>query len=1352
VRPSLLGRLACLLVLVGCVDEAFGPGNYDPATVRVALALPAGTPAVWQPVGETLYVSVRRAGRVEPIVQLAAIVTGATEVTLDVPLSQQVERFVATAEVRYGASLLFLAFDVVQLTPGLDTAIILVARYVGPGARAVSYTLGARDSTLIAGDTASLVPLVRDSLGQTIPNVPVRYVASRPSLIGVDSAGVLTALPGSLDTARVTGYLPMGLSSGLVVRVVTGNTPPGTKRWVGGRSGAPNAWSEADNWTPVGVPGSADSVVVESAAFDPMLTTPDTIARLEIRSGGLTLNGHTLVVTGDLSTEGGGGGGQLVMQDARDTLRVLGNARFAGQASEEGLNNGLLMVRGDLDIPDLGGGTGFAARDDHRTLLNGASPQRLSVGSGNSGAAFGHLEIANTAGSVLIGGEHQIAVTRSLRVSTPVTIDNGSGGNGDVQLEVGDSLVMVAGSRLTVVELTLGGGMAVAGAFVPQPAAQFRVRFQGSGQQIQSGLDYRDVEINGDALLTGPTTFAGSLNIFGSLDLGGHPLIVTGSLHTENGEGRLIMRRPADRLEVRGDATFEGDSVSGDLTDGILRIAGRFNQLRYSNKRNLFRASGSHRTVLDGAAPQSVMFMDAPTFGHLEFANAGALVTVAANRVVVSRTMRISTPARVESAVDEGPTLALDVGDSLILATGSTLFAGGLVARGALTLAGTLDVRNVEFAGTNQVIPSQVAYRNVDVTGSARLSGRTTVSDFLWLRGPAATLTLAGHTLQAASLTTGDGAGVLVQASTLVMQQPTDSLIVAGAVALGSDATPGSLSAGVLVVGNGLYQYGTPTAFQPTGTHRTVLAGASGATIDFEHPGTGAGASYFRHLEIGDTASVFFRTNATVTGTLSGGNTPVSPVVSGSGRTITARGVDVAGLVFRNVRLSIGDLLTRLDTVTFDQQDATATPLTIVHPGGAMPFTLTGLRFQTTPSTGAYISATDAAPSDGQTLTVNMVASQPSDGSAQTITGGGAIVNWTDGSVPFAWAVVSGGLSFSCGVTTTGAAYCWGQNGSGQLGDGTTETRLAPVAVGGGRSFATVAAGGSHSCALTTLGTAFCWGDNTYGQLGDGTATSALTPVGVTGGLSFISLAAGEQHTCGVATGGSLYCWGRNGSGQLGDGSTTNRAAPTLASGGLTFASVSAGIGAHTCALTSESAAYCWGRNTNGQLGDATTNDRLVPTAVAGGLTFASISATGNEHSCGVTTGGAGYCWGWNFYGNLGDGSTTTRLSPTAVSGGLVFGSIAAGANGFSCGLTTAGAAYCWGVNNVGQLGDGTTAFSRTTPTAVTGGVTFSFLRAGFAHVSAVAANGSGYSWGAVLGDGTSNRSSVPVLLSVPAP
>ena len=185
------------------------------------------------------------------------------------------------------------------------------------------------------------------------------------------------------------------------------------------------------------------------------------------------------------------------------------------------------------------------------------------------------------------------------------------------------------------------------------------------------------------------------------------------------------------------------------------------------------------------------------------------------------------------------------------------------------------------------------------------------------------------------------------------------------------------------------------------------------------------------------------------------------------------------------------------------------------------------------------------------------------------------------------------GVYHTCGVTTGGAAYCWGNDGSGLRSS-------SPLAVSGGLSFATVSAG-DHTCGVTTAGAAYCWGDNFFAQLGDGTTTTRTSPVAVLGGLTFATVSAGVSHTCGVTTAGAAYCWGSNATGQLGDGTTTRHMSPVAVAGGLTFAVVSAGDGGpHTCGVTLDGAAYRRGDNGFGQLGDGTGLDSNVPVRVAG--------------------------------------------------------------------------------------------------------------------------------------------------------
>lgn len=297
-----------------------------------------------------------------------------------------------------------------------------------------------------------------------------------------------------------------------------------------------------------------------------------------------------------------------------------------------------------------------------------------------------------------------------------------------------------------------------------------------------------------------------------------------------------------------------------------------------------------------------------------------------------------------------------------------------------------------------------------------------------------------------------------------------------------------------------------------------------------------------------------------------------------------------------------------------------------------------------------------------------------------------------------AFSSLAAGISHTCGIATVGVAYCWGRNAEGQLGDGSRVERDLPVNVAGNFLTTAVTAGGLHSCAIAPAGEAYCWGSGEQGQLGDGTSGvghGQETPMRVAGGLTFVSLDAGGLHSCGITSDGTLYCWGFDGAGALGtlaDESCEDglgnlfpcSSLPVSVSSGLVFVSVSAGV-AHTCAVTTNGTAYCWGRNVNGQLGDGTTTSRTTPVAVAGALRFVAVSA-GNSHSCGVTASGEAYCWGGNHRGQLGEGSVSGRTSPTRVTGGLRLSSVGAG-GAHTCGLTEGGAAYCWGSNAYGALG-----------------------------------------------------------------
>src|SRR5688572_10096165 len=214
------GALAAALAVLSCVEGPFGPGNQPPGTLSIGFTLPPETPAVWLPAGDTLRLAVRRAGRAQPIATTAVSVSGTPIEALSIPFSHSLESFVVSAEVSYSGVVYFLGFEAVRLRAGVDTTLTVTTRYVGPGARAATYDLGVQTPMIRRGDTTSVVATVLDSLGQQIQNVPARYVSRRPAVVDVAPTGIVTAQPVPPDTARIAGYLPMGLGDSLVVTVL----------------------------------------------------------------------------------------------------------------------------------------------------------------------------------------------------------------------------------------------------------------------------------------------------------------------------------------------------------------------------------------------------------------------------------------------------------------------------------------------------------------------------------------------------------------------------------------------------------------------------------------------------------------------------------------------------------------------------------------------------------------------------------------------------------------------------------------------------------------------------------------------------------------------------------------------------------------------------------------------------------------------------------------------------------------------------------------------------------------------------------------------------------------------------
>ena len=343
--------------------------------------------------------------------------------------------------------------------------------------------------------------------------------------------------------------------------------------------------------------------------------------------------------------------------------------------------------------------------------------------------------------------------------------------------------------------------------------------------------------------------------------------------------------------------------------------------------------------------------------------------------------------------------------------------------------------------------------------------------------------------------------------------------------------------------------------------------------------------------------------------------------------------------------------------------------------------------------------------------------------------------------------------------TRNGAAYCWGDNNRGDAGTGTTTAQLTPAVLTGGIPFVAFAEGNRsyHQCALTSDGAAYCWGDNALGELGNGTRTASTVPVPVSGGLTFSKLFKGVGSTCGITAGtAQLYCWGWMSHSRLGDATVADsRTTPTLVNtNGLTFTAVALALDG-TCGVTGTGGVHCWSNTNSNILGDGGAARQVPSPTPIPNLVATQITAA-DRAFCVTTADGVIKCWGTdNTFGQLGTGTTTASLTPTAVAGlpaGIVMREVRFSAWVSTCAVATDGRMFCWGDNALGQLGDGTTT-GRLLPVQIGSGIPFSMFHpvTSDARQCAVTSAGDSYCWGAgPLGNGTFTASTVPVAITVP--
>ncbi len=676
----------------------------------------------------------------------------------------------------------------------------------------------------------------------------------------------------------------------------------------------------------------------------------------------------------------------------------------------------------------------------------------------------------------------------------------------------------------------------------------------------------------------------------------------------------------------------------------------------------------------------------------------------------------------------------------------STVSVGQIISLSAIakdSAGNTLSGRSITWTTSDQTlaIVSQsgivvgIAAGSVDVTASAEgKSTSTRINVTLPLPNTVASVSVSiprtafrvGETLQAAALPLDASGGVLTGRTITWSSSNTDIAIV-------------SSSGLVTAVGPGIATISADVEGK-TGTAVLQLSLVPVASITITPPSESisAGASVGFTAVLKDSADRVI-TGRTVTWTSS------SPSIA----TVSAEGVVTAALIGTTQITASAEgkqatAAVTVNTVNTAVATVTVTPANAnMSGGGTKQLTATLRDVNGNVLSGRNITWTSSNPDRATVSSTGLVTASPVDAPVViTATVEGKSATSSIGIITFVR--MSAGSGFSCGLSTDGTAYCWGRNLQGQLGDGTTVNKLTPTKIATDVKFASISSGVATTCGIATTGATYCWGANNSGQVGNGTSSNnVLAPALVGGGYIFLSVAPASSNTCATTSSREVYCWGnityRDNLPPDGHTNQIAQSMPMLIGTGMV--AVVAGQDNRFCTVDPAGLAYCWSLAFNYSPSTGVSPAPL-PGPVSTSLSFTTLRM-GYGHVCGLVSSGQAYCWGDNSLGQLGDGTTTTRTEPTAVVGGLLFESLAAGASfstwdydynqaigSFTCAVTTAGKAYCWGSGIRGQLGIGDNPARATTPQPVAGGISFTGLRAGAMHVCGLAVGGAAYCWG----------------------